>query len=65
MQEFNLQNNKQHTLDVREPDEHIILNKLSKETRARYLCDKEYWKALFFFGTIITKYWGQGINELS
>lgn len=30
MQAFNLQNNKQHTLDARETDEHIILNKMSK-----------------------------------
>ena len=57
MQEFNLQHNKQHTLDARETDEHTILNKLSKGTKARYLCDKEYWKALFFFGTIREKQW--------
>jgi hypothetical protein len=55
MQEFNLQHDKQHTLDTREADEHILLNNPSKEKKARYLCGKEHWKALFFFGTIIAK----------
>jgi hypothetical protein len=55
MHEVNLQHNKQHTLDAREADEHIILNKLYTETKARYLCGKEYWKALFFIGIIIAK----------
>jgi len=55
MQEFNLQHNKRHILDAREADEHIILNKMSKETKPRYLCGKDYWKALFFFGIIIAK----------
>lgn len=63
MREINLQHNKQHTLDAREADEHIILNELYKEIKACYLCGKEYQKALFFFGIIIEKQWGQGINE--
>jgi hypothetical protein len=55
MQEFNFQHNKQRTADAREADEHIILNKASKEKKARYLCGTNHWKALSLFGTIIAK----------
>jgi hypothetical protein len=55
VQEFNLQRYKQHTPNIRDAAEHIILHKLSKETKASYLCGKDYWKALYVFGTIIKK----------
>jgi hypothetical protein len=45
VQGFNLQHYKQHTPNVREADEHIILNRKSTGTKAHYVCGKDNWEA--------------------